>query len=220
MVKYVIFDMDGTLLDTEPIYEYAWNETGRKWGLYDIGEMYAELICGRTIESSKSALKQRYGEDFDAEGFMSERMALYGELVKTQLKLKAGCTEVLDFLKEHNIPCAIATSTASDLTYSNLEKMKIGHYFDAVVTGSMVKNGKPAPDIFFEAGNRIGAVAGQCIVCEDSYSGVEAACRAGMRAVFIPDRQPSNDKTEHNAYATVKDLFEVIEIIKKENNII
>ncbi len=220
MVKYVIFDMDGTLLDTEPVYEYAWNETGKKWGLYDIGEMYAELICGRTVESSKSALKQRYGEDFDAEGFMNERMALYAELVKTQLKLKAGCIEVLNFLKEHNIPCAIATSTASDLTYSNLKRMELSHYFDAVVTGSMVQNGKPAPDIFFEAGKRIGAVAEQCVVCEDSYSGVEAAYSAGMRAIFIPDRQPPNDKTEHIAYATVKDLFEVIEIIKKENKII
>ena len=181
--------------------------------------MYAEYVCGRSIENVKNTLKERFGEGFDSEGFMSERMTLYAQLAEKNLKLKAGCREILDFLREHGIPCAVATSTVSDLTYSNLDRVNIRQFFDAVVTGDMVKNGKPSPDIFLEAGRRIGAEAGECIVCEDSYSGIEAASNAKMKPVFIPDRRIPTEETDRLAYATVSSLFEVIELIKKENKI-
>ena len=218
MIKYVIFDMDGTLIDTEPFYEQSWNETGKRWGV-EVRDMYAEYVCGRSIENVKNTLKERFGENFDSEGFMSERMTLYAQLAEKNLKLKAGCREILDFLREHGIPCAVATSTVSDLTYSNLDRVNIRQFFDAVVTGDMVKNGKPSPDIFLEAGRRIGAEAGECIVCEDSYSGIEAASNAKMKPVFIPDRRIPTEETDRLAYATVSSLFEVIELIKKENKI-
>lgn len=218
MIKYVIFDMDGTLIDTEPFYEQSWNETGKRWGV-EVRDMYAEYVCGRSIENVKNTLKERFGENFDSEGFMSERMTLYAQLAEKNLKLKAGCREILDFLREHGIPCAVATSTVSDLTYSNLDRVNIRRFFDAVVTGDMVKNGKPSPDIFLEAGRRIGAEAGECIVCEDSYSGIEAASNAKMKPVFIPDRRIPTEETDRLAYATVSSLFEVIELIKKENKI-
>ncbi len=219
MIKYVIFDMDGTLLDTEPLYEGSWLEMGRRWGLDDVGELYASYICGRTVESSKNTLKQKYGADFDAERFVRERMELYSSLVKTDLKLKSGCIEILHFLKDNEIPCAVATSTISELTYSNLRRMDIEKYFDAIVTSSMVENGKPSPDIFLEAGSRIGAVFDECIVCEDSYSGIEAAANAKMLPIFIPDRQPPTKDTDRLSYATLGSLFDVIELIKKENKI-
>lgn len=210
--------MDGTLIDTEPFYEQSWNETGKRWGV-DVRDMYAEYVCGRSIENVKNTLKERFGENFDSEGFMSERMTLYAQLAEKGPVLKAGCREILDFLREHGIPCAVATSTVSDLTYSNLDRVNIRQFFDAVVTGDMVKNGKPSPDIFLEAGRRIGAEAGECIVCEDSYSGIEAASNAKMKPVFIPDRRIPTEETDRLAYATVSSLFEVIELIKKENKI-
>ena len=218
MIKYVIFDMDGTLIDTEPFYEQSWNETGKRRGV-DVRDMYAEYVCGRSNENVKNTQKERIGENFDSERFMSERMTLYAQLAEKGLMLKVGCREILDFLREHGIPCAVATSTVSDLTYSNLDRVNIRRFFDAVVTGDMVKNGKPSPDIFLEAGRRIGAEAGECIVCEDSYSGIEAASNAKMKPVFIPDRRIPTEETDRLAYATVSSLFEVIELIKKENKI-
>ncbi len=220
MIKYVIFDMDGTLIDTEPIYEGSWLETGKRWGLCDVGELYAPFICGRTQEAAKKALKDKYGSDFDADRFTKERMELYTQLAETKLRLKDGCIELLSFLRENSIPCAIATSTVSDLTHSNLKRMNIDGYFNAVVTSSMVKNGKPAPDIFLEAARRIGATSDECIICEDSYSGIEAAANSKIKPIFIPDRQPPTNETEKLAYATLKSLFDVIEMIKKENNIL
>ncbi len=219
MIKYVIFDMDGTLLDTEPIYERSWVETGRRWGLDGIGEMYAPLICGRTIESSKHALKSKFGENFDADRFVEERMSLYRSLAETELKLKPYCREVLDFLKANGIKIALGTSTVAELTYSNLLRMGIKECFNVIVTSDDVTFGKPAPDIFLKAAKRLGALPEECIVCEDSYSGIVAAHNAKMMPVFIPDRLPPNRDTDMLSFATLKDLKDIINLIKKENNI-
>lgn len=210
--------MDGTLLDTEPLYEQSWVEAGERYGV-DVADMYASLICGRPVDSARYALWDRFGKDFDADGLVSYRMNRYRELTKTELKLKDGCIEILEFLKKHSIPCALATSTLTDLAMSNLKRTGIADYFSSVVTSAMVERGKPFPDIFLEAGRRIGAVAEECIVCEDSYSGIAAAYAAEMLPVFIPDRQPPNSETEEMSYKTVESLFDVIELIKKENKI-
>ena len=216
MIRYVLFDMDGTLLDTEPLYEQSWIEAGEKYGV-DVGDMYATLVCGRPVESAKYALWDRFGKDFDAEGLVSYRMERYRELTATDLRLKRGCIEILEFLREQSIPCALATSTLTDLAIKNLKRTGISDCFSAVVTSAMVERGKPYPDIFLEAGRRIGADAKSCIVCEDSYSGIAAAHAAGMIPIFIPDRQPPNEDTDRMAYKTLESLFDVIELIKKEN---
>lgn len=222
MIKYVIFDMDGTLLDTEAIYMKSWVETGVKWGLDRkiMTDMYIPLICGRSVKSSKEVLKDYFGEDFDSEEFMTERMALYSELTSTELRLKKGCRELLEFLKEQNIPMAIATSTVPEITSANLKRMELIDYFDAIVTSTMVKHGKPAPDIFMEAGKRIGAKNGECAVCEDSYSGIFAAHAAGMKPILIPDLLKPTKETDEVTYATLDSLLDMIELIKKENKII
>ena len=222
MIKYVIFDMDGTLLDTEPVYMRSWIETGIKWGLDRrvMTDMYVPFISGRSVDSSKRVLKDHFGEDFDSERFMSERMALYHDLVSKDLRLKKGCREILDFLREQGIPMAVATSTAPDITNANLKRMALTDYFDAIITASMVKNGKPAPDIFIEAGRQINAESRECAVCEDSYSGIFAAHAAGMKPILIPDLLKPTKETDAVTYATVESLLDVIEIIKNENKII
>lgn len=222
MIKYVIFDMDGTLLDTESVYKSSWVETGVKWGLDRkvMEDMYVPLICGRSVESSKRVLKDNFGEDFDSEGFMSERMALYSDLTSKELHLKKGCRELLDFLREQGIPMAVATSTVPEITNKNLKRMGLVDYFDAIVMSTMVKRGKPAPDIFIEAGRRINAKADECAVCEDSYSGIFGAYAAGMKPILIPDLLKPTKETDEVTYATVESLLDVIEIIKKENKII
>ena len=222
MIKYVIFDMDGTLLDTENLYMRSWVETGVKWGLDRkvMEDMYIPLICGRSVESSKRVLKEHFGEDFDSEGFMSERMALYSELSSVDLRLKKGCRELLEFLKKQGIPMAVATSTVPEITNKNLKRMGLVDYFEAIVMSTMVKRGKPAPDIFIEAGKRIGVEdPEECIVCEDSYSGIFGAFAAGMKPILIPDLLRPTEETDKVTYATVDSLLDVIDVIKRENNL-
>ena len=220
MIKYVIFDMDGTLLDTEPLYQRSWVETGKKWGLDGVEEMYLPYICGRSVESSKKVLKDNFGENFDSEGFMKDRMDLYHNYTRTDLRLKKGVLELLTFLKEQNIPMAVGTSTIPEIAYTNLKRVGIYEYFDDIVTCAMVKNGKPAPDIFLEAGKRIGVTdLGECIVCEDSSSGIIAAHAAGMKPIFIPDLLMPTKETDELSYATLDSLVDVIDLIRKENKI-
>lgn len=216
MIKYVIFDMDGTLLDTEPLFEKSWNDIGEKWGFEGIDKLYCQIV-GRSADTIIELLEKIYGKEKDCRKFFEERMQYFTTLVENGVPMKTGCIELLSFLKEQNISMALATSTPMYITGTNLKKTGIGEYLNAVVTSEMVERGKPAPDIFIEAGRRIGAKKEECIVCEDSYNGITAAHAAGMLPVMIPDILPPTEETDRLAYATCKSLFDVIDLIKKEN---
>ena len=218
MINYVIFDMDGTLLDTEPIFEKAWNEIGEKWGLRDIDKLYCKIV-GRSRDTIIKLLEDTYGKDVDCKGYYAERMERAGELFDGYIPLKKGTLEILKFLREENIAIAVATSTVMQIAEKNLRKTGLWDYIDMVVTSEMVENGKPAPDIFLEAASRIGAKKEECIVCEDSYNGIKAAHASGMRPIMIPDMLPPTDETDRLVYKTCTDMFEVMELIKKENKI-
>lgn len=216
MIKYVIFDKDGTLIDTEPLFQRSWNEVGEKWGLKDIDKLYCKII-GRSRDTIIRLLEDTYGKEVDCEGFYAERMARARELFEGEIPLKKGALEILQFLRENSIPVAVATSTVLQIAEKNLKKTGLWEYIDAVVTSEMVVDGKPAPDIFLEAARRIGAEKDECIVCEDSYNGIFAAHAAGMKPIMVPDLLPPTLETEALVYKTCDDLLEVIDLIKKEN---
>ncbi len=210
--------MDGTLLDTEPIFEKAWNEIGEKWGLRDIDKLYCKIV-GRSRDTIIKLLEDTYGKEVDCKGYYAERMERAGELFDGYIPLKKGALEILEFLRKEKIAVAVATSTVMQIAEKNLRKTDLWDYIDIVVTSEMVENGKPAPDIFLEAASRIGAKKEECIVCEDSYNGIKAANASGMRPIMIPDMLPPTDETDRLVYKTCTDLFEVMELIKKENKI-
>ena len=217
MIKYVIFDKDGTLLDTEPFFERSWVETGAKWGLEGMSENYYPNIAGKSVARSIQFLKDTYGADFEAEAFMAERMAQVRKMMDGDIPLKAGCTEILEFLKLQGIKVAIATSTVEEISVRNLKKLGLIGSFDALVTGDMVANGKPAPDIFIESGRRIGAKPEETLVVGDSSFDIIGGHRAGMRPIMVIDHTPPNEEAEPLCIAICNNLFEVIDLIKKEN---
>ena len=133
MIKYVIFDMDGTLFDTEPCFEKSWSETGDRWGLKGMREMYYPQVAGRSIDIIKQFLKSCYGESFDSEAYFAERWVQFRELVSNGVEEKRGCYELLRFLKEHGIKAALATSTPKDLASLYLYKSQIPDYLDGIV---------------------------------------------------------------------------------------
>lgn len=215
MIKYVIFDMDGTLLDTETIFRESWIITSKKWNIDSAEDLY-EQIAGRSVDTIKLLFEEKYGDRYDFDRFFSERMACFCELVKDNIPLKAGAREILEYLKENNVPCALATSTPMRMTEPNLKRVGLYDYFSSIVTSESVLNGKPAPDIFLEAAGRIGAELDKTVVVEDSYNGLFAAYNANIRPVMVVDRQLPNDEIRKILYAECSSLFDVIEIIKKE----
>ena len=140
--------------------------------------------------------------------------------MEEELPLKPGCVEILDFLKENGIKMALATSTNKEMAHENLKRVGLYDYFEAIVTGDMIKRGKPNPDIFILAGKLIGADPSQTIVCEDSYTGIIGADKAGMKPFFVIDQLEPSEEIIPLTYAIGNSLFDVIEQIKKENNII
>ena len=219
MIKYVVFDKDGTLIDTEQFFFKSWVVVGEKWGLEGMEESYFPHIAGKSVLLGIEFLKNTYGEGLDAEGFMAERLAMVREMLSGDIPFKSGCFELLDFLREQGIKIAIATSTTSDIAVANIERIGLRAKVDAVVCGDEVKNGKPYPDIFLEAGRRIGADPAETIVVGDSSFDMIGGYRAGMRPCMVIDHNPPSEEAAPLCYAVYKSLFDVIELIKRENNI-
>lgn len=219
MIKYVIFDMDGTLFDTEPYFERSWSETGERWGLKGMREMYYPQIAGKSIELAKQLLREINGEDFDSERFFADRWMMFSSLVSNGVEEKAGCYELLSFLKENGIKTALATSTTRNIAVEYLYKSKLPEYLDAIVFGDEVERGKPNPDIFLEAGRRIGAKSDEAFVVGDSSFDMIGGHRAAMRPVMVIDHNPPSDEAAPLCYKVLDSLFQVIELVKKENEI-
>lgn len=219
MIKYVIFDMDGTLLDTEPYFERSWSETGDKWGLVGMREMYYSQAAGRSIDIVKAYLKKCYGDAFDSEGYFTERWSHFRKLVSNGVKEKPYCYELLRFLKENGIKTALATSTPIDLAELYLYKSQIPSYLDAIVFGNEVQRGKPHPDIFIEAGKRLGAKVEETIVVGDSSFDMLGGYAAGMRPIMVIDHNPPSEEAEKVCYKVYNNLSFLKDLIKNENKI-
>lgn len=214
MINGVIFDMDGTLLDTEKYFREAWVTTSLKWGFSD-GESFYENVAGRPVSTIKDMFISTYKkseEEFEA--FVTERVDIVNKMLKKCVPVKPYCFELLEYLKQNGIPTALATSTPMSITGNNLESAKIGKYLDAVVTGEMVERGKPFPDIFLAAAERIGVKACECAVVEDSYNGLRGAYAGGMQPIMVIDGQMPNEETHRIALAECEDLRGVLEVIK------
>ena len=182
-----IFDQDGLLFDTEVVFERCWEEEGRKQGLEITSEFIRQMSgCGRKelIEIIASAYPSVNAEEF------VERVHCAAAEVQlaTAPIIKPGAREILEFCRERGMKIALASSSMRRCVDHNLAVSGLAEYFDAVITGRDVRNGKPAPDIFLLAAEKIGLIPQKCVVFEDSFNGIRAAHAAGAVAIMIPDR--------------------------------
>ncbi len=183
----VIFDLDGLLVDSEPLYMAAWQGAAFELGFELTDETYYSLIGLPEVECEPIVM-EHFGADFPLADFRDRWKQLWSERFDAgELRAKPGAVELLGALDEAKVPVALATSSKRDYATISLRSANLDPYFDHIVTTDDVTRGKPAPDLFLLAASRLGVQPPRCLVLEDSPTGAEAGLSAGMSLVLIPD---------------------------------
>ena len=182
MIKGLIFDCDGTLADTMPLHWRAWNAVTAKHKLHFPEERFYAM-GGVPSRDILKLLREEQGLDIDPLALAHEKEQEYLRIMHELTPIH----EIVEIARAHHgkIPMAVASGGVQPIICSVLEKLEICHFFDAVVTSEMVKNQKPAPDIFLEAARRIGVEPRCCRAYEDTDLGLTAIRAAGMEAVDV-----------------------------------
>lgn len=208
MIRAVIFDMDGTLYDTEVVYGMAWTDAGLTH------EQYLQMI-GRSQNVNDAKLAE-WG--MDPVSVRSKRNAFITQwLGQHGLPVKSGAEKTLQWLKKQGIPAAVATSSPLTVAEKYLVASGFTAYFDKVLSGYMLEHSKPDPDIFLMAAEELGYDPSECMVVEDSYNGVRAGHSAGMLTVMIPDQIPADEEMHALADAVLDSLEQLPAYIEEMN---
>lgn len=216
-IKGVLFDMDGTMFDTETMSIYGWEAAAEKYGI-SITRDFMIGCMGLVTDAIRERFYDKYGRNFDYDAFRSDKLKIMEDVInKSGVPHKKGLTELLDYLKANGIKCAVATSTSHDRAMLNIERGKVLEYFDEIISGDMVEHGKPAPDIYILTAERLGLSPQECMVLEDSKNGIISAHLSGSAAVLIPDIIPIDEDMTAAADYMCDDLSQVIDLINKFN---
>lgn len=204
------------MLDTEHVYQRAWQSAAAELGYRLDDDVYLTLV-GRTNAAGESALAERFGPGFPLARFRERWAELWRDDVEASgIPLKPGLTELLAYLASRQIPVAVATSSDQQYVAYSLEMARLdGRRFAHIVTGEQVPHGKPAPDIYLEAARRLGVHPARCLAIEDSDSGILAARAAGMLAVLVPDVTTPSREAREAALRVLPSLHAVIPLLAR-----
>ncbi len=208
-IKGVISDMDGVILDTEKLYVRFWCEAANYYG-YPMQRHHALSIRSMARGFAIERLKSYFGADFDYYAVHDKRIELMDKYIEQYgIEAKPGAKELLSFLQSNGYRVALATATAPDRTKRYLESLGLYGYFDEIVCASMVKRGKPEPDIYILAAEKLGLHTEECLALEDSQNGIKSASSAGCKTVMVPDLDLPDEKINPLLYGVAKNLADV-----------
>ena len=184
-VRAVIFDLDGTLIDSEPNYLLADQELLARYGIPFPEEDKRRYIGGSNLDMMQD-LVRRYGLPASPEALAEEKNAIYLEIAEHATRLYPEMKRFLDLLVARGVPVAVASGSGPEVIRRLLASVGLAGTFGHLVSAEEVPRGKPAPDVFLETARRLGVPPETCVVVEDSRPGVEAAHRAFMRCIAVP----------------------------------
>ena len=216
MIKAVIFDMDGLMLDTEVLLNRFWRQASRDLG-FEMKPYHPLAIRSMCRAYAEGYLKRELGEDFDYSAVRTHRIELMNAyLAEHGIPKKKGLDELLDWLCSEGIKAAVCTATDLERTRKYLTEAGVLEKFDELICGNMVKVGKPAPYIYLNACEKIGLPPCECMALEDSPNGVISAAVAGLNVVMIPDQTQPSDDIKPLLYGCCESLDKVIDLLKKD----
>lgn len=218
-IKAVLFDMDGLMVDTESLATEAFIHSAKKQG-YDMTKEETLMVLGFTTKSIYE-FWENYFKNSDVSGKQlvdDHYKYIENVLFTTGPKKMPYIEELLKYLKENNYKVAVASSSNMNHIINNMKKTGLKKYIDEFASGAEVKNGKPAPDVFLLAAERLGVEPKKCLVLEDSKAGVIAGSSAGAKVIMVPDMFKPDDECKEKAYKIVNNLGEVINMLEENNN--
>ncbi|MCR5468378.1 MAG: HAD family phosphatase [Lachnospiraceae bacterium] len=213
MTEAVLFDMDGVLLDSEKIYIACWVKAGQALGLEFQYENALEL---RSLErpSAIKSFEKWYGDGSWWKKVYDKRVEFMAEeLKKNPIELKPYAVETLNALKERGYKTALVTATDYETAIKRVKDAGLFDYLDEIVSAKSVEHGKPYPDPYLFACEKIGVKPENTIAVEDSPNGVRSASSAGCKTVMVPDLTEPDEELSKLLYAKCKDLSGLINLV-------
>ena len=216
-IKAVIFDVDGTLLDTEKIYMQTWREVSAEFG-YTIPEELLVKTRGVEDEVGRKYFLETMGDEYPYDEIRKKRKKMNLQRIEECKDIvRPGVSILLEWLKQNHILTAVASAKKTAYTKENLKRAGILQFFDVIIGEDMVRNNKPSPDSFLKACDEMGVTREQCLVVGDTSNDVYAANSAGMKMAFVGDIIPVTEELENRIWMIPKKIEDLITVIKKEN---
>ena len=214
----VIFDMDGVIFDSEQACLACWREVGEKYGIREIEEVFTRCI-GTNKNQTREIVETAYAKAFGsgiADRLLADSSVLFHQNYDDgRLPVKPGVREILEYLKEHDIRTAVASSTRKAVVEKELDEAGFLTYFDKIIGGDAVKISKPNPEIYLLACEELAVNPAETFAIEDSYNGIRSAYAAGMRPIMVPDMIPADEEMRGLSEVVCADLFAVREYLER-----
>ena len=216
MIKALLFDMDGLLLDSERVVQHSWNVAGRLLGYGEVGEHIYHTL-GMNVKGRMEYFKKTLGEEFTFEEFQTLSRKAFFEVAENEgIPLKRGAKELIFYAKQIGYKVGLVTSSRREYAVDILTKAEIFQYFDGCMFGDMVTKSKPDPEIYRKSAEMLGIAPEYCIAFEDAPAGVKSATTAGIDVIMVPDLVEPDEETRMRAWKVLHSLDEAIAILRME----
>ena len=213
-MQIVIFDMDGVLVETEPVYERMYREVYRRFGL-ELPQEEREFFIGRSSTHIWTYIKNKYSLSQTLEELIRMKEDIYEEMLRAErLAPIPGVVALLDALREQGRTLAIASSSKREIIDYIISAIGVADRFSFISSGDAVSKGKPDPEIFLKVSSHFGCEPSRCVVIEDAASGVKGAKAAGM-TVFAYRNPNSGEQDLSSADAVFRNYDEATRLFEE-----
>jgi HAD superfamily hydrolase (TIGR01509 family) len=210
MLKAIIFDLDGTLVDSLPYHHESWRIFFKNNNLeeHDFSEVLKEYKGGGTLELMTSVFGDMYTKD-ELKKMTDDKEIIFRDIYKSKIYPIEGLNKFLDNLKENNILLSIGSNAIRENVLMTIEELGITDYFSSIICGDEVSKGKPNPEMYLKTLSNLKMDKNECIIFEDSIEGVTAAKNAGIKSIGVTSSQSSEILKSVGAFKTINDYTEI-----------